>query len=310
MRALAFNRVGTVELDDVPEPRPAEGEVTVSVAYAGICGSDLHGIAPGGYRTPPLVMGHEVAGTTPDGRRVAVNATLGCGGCDLCGLGREHLCRDRQIVGIHRPGGFAEALAVPQDALVELPDSVPLERGAMVEPLAVALRAFRRSRARADDRVAVIGAGNIGLLVLAVARHYGAQVDVTDRLADRLETARRYGAARTLGALEDEYDVVFDAVGTREAHAESVARLRPGGTAVWIGTRDPEPAFDALELVRVERSVLASFTYTRQEFADAARLSAHLELGWYQVHPLEQGAQLFMDLAGGGSTLPKVLLRP
>src|SRR5215213_4965242 len=101
MRALVFTKPGTVELLDAPDPEPAAGEVLVKVRAVGICGSELHGIRSAGFRRPPLIMGHEFAGSTADGRRVTVNPLLSCGVCDLCLMGRDHLCRERAILGIH-----------------------------------------------------------------------------------------------------------------------------------------------------------------------------------------------------------------
>src|SRR2546430_5873096 len=114
MRALVFTAPSVVELRDVDEPAPRPGEAVLDVAVAGICGSELHGVRTPGFRIPPLIMGHEFAGTTPDGRRVAVNPLLSCGCCDRCRAGQTQLCWQRAIIGIHRPGGFAERVAVPE----------------------------------------------------------------------------------------------------------------------------------------------------------------------------------------------------
>jgi threonine dehydrogenase-like Zn-dependent dehydrogenase len=116
VKALVFTGPSVLEVMDVAEPQPVDGEVVVEVAAAGICGSELHGVKTPGFRTPPLVMGHEFAGVTTDGRRVAVNPLVSCGECDLCRLGYVELCRKRALLGVHRPGGFAERAAVPASA--------------------------------------------------------------------------------------------------------------------------------------------------------------------------------------------------
>lgn len=162
MRAMVYTRPNVVEMQDVGFPAADDGEVLVNVANVGICGSELHGIADTEFRKPPLIMGHEFAGTTADGRRVVVNPLLSCGHCDQCMAGRDHLCRTRRIVGIHRPGAFAEAVPVPASSVHEIPDSMSFETAAMVEPLANAVHAVALARVEPDARIAVIGAGPIG----------------------------------------------------------------------------------------------------------------------------------------------------
>jgi len=309
VRALKFNRVGEVEVTDEPEPRLGEGDVLVHTAFAGICGSDLHGIRPGGYRTPPLIMGHEVAGITDDGRRVAVNATLSCGECDMCRSGREHICRHRKILGIDRQGGLAERVAVPKTALVELAPATSLQAGALVEPLAVAVRGWKRSGAAAGNRVGIVGAGNIGLLLLAVGRDSGAEITITDVSPSRRGMAEREGGATVAETLDGEYDVIFDAVGATEVHLASVRHLAPGGTAVWIGSRSADPAFDALDLVRSEKNVIASFAYTGDDFRRAAELAGSLSLDWVEIVALERSDGVFMDLYRGETDIVKAVVQ-
>ena len=310
MRALLLNETRSLELTDVQAPIAGDGEAVVRVAFAGICGSDVHGIQPGGFRTPPLIMGHEFAGTTEDGRRVTVRSTYGCGTCSLCRVGKEQLCPDRVSLGINRSGGFAEQVVVPAHTLVDLPPAASLETGALAEPIAVALRAWKRSGADASARIGVLGSGNIGLLLLSIARHYGATADVADIDERRLAHARQCGATDVGDSLRGEYDVIFEAVGSRDAHASSLEHLRAGGTAVWLGTRSPDPAFDALDLVRGERSVISSFAYTPVDFAEAAALTGALAPGWLEVRSFEAGVDAFSELSRPNPQAVKVLLRP
>jgi threonine dehydrogenase-like Zn-dependent dehydrogenase len=107
VRALVFTAPSVVELQDVDEPAPRDGDVILEVMGSGICGSELHGFRSLGFRKPPLVMGHEIVGVDPSGRRVAVNPLLSCGHCDLCSRGLTEVCRERGLIGVHRPGGFA-----------------------------------------------------------------------------------------------------------------------------------------------------------------------------------------------------------
>jgi len=311
VRALVFTGPSTLELLDVEEPRPAEGEVIVDVAAAGICGSELHGVREPGFRKPPLVMGHEFAGTTRDGRRVVVNPLVSCGACDLCRAGLAELCRDRALLGVHRAGGFAEQVAVPGSALREIPDTMTFEQAALVEPIANAVHAWALAGGAEGRRVGIVGAGTIGLVCLLVAREQGAAATfVADLAAERLELARRLGADEAGPALSGEFDVVIDAVGVPPSRAASIAALRPGGTALWLGLQEAEAAFDALELVRMEKRVLGSFAYRPDEFEEAIALAGRFDLSWRTVFPLGEGAAIFTELMNGRADVVKALLRP
>src|SRR5688572_6359820 len=195
VKALVYTRPGTVEVIEVNEPQPGPDEVLIRVAAAGICGSELHGITTPGFRTPPLVMGHEFAGTTVDGRRVVVNPVLGCGSCERCEAGGPNLCPDRKLVGVHQPGGFAEWASVPRHRVFDLPVAMGWSAAAVVEPLANGLHAWALTRARPGARVAILGAGMIGLACLHAAQRHGATgVVVADPAPQRLALAERLGA--------------------------------------------------------------------------------------------------------------------
>jgi len=309
VKALVFTGPGTLELLDVAEPEVADGEVLVQVRAAGICGSELHGARRPGFRKPPLIMGHEFAGTRPGGERVVINPILSCGECDLCRRGLRHICPRRAIIGVHRPGGFAERVAVPSSALRPVPHWLSWEAAAVVEPAANAVHAWHRTGPAVGARVAVIGCGAIGLLcVLAALAGEAGSVDVTDLSAERMAAARGLGAAA--GELRGEYDVVIDAVGSAATRAKSVAHQRPGGVAVWLGLAEEEAGFDANALVRGEKQVLGSFAYSDEEFADAMALLRNTNLDWTASYPLAQGAAIFTELMNGGTRPVKALLRP
>jgi threonine dehydrogenase-like Zn-dependent dehydrogenase len=311
MMALVFTGPGVLEVQDVPEPEPADGEVLVHVRTAGICGSELHGVRHPGFRVPPLIMGHEFAGVTDDGDPVLVNPLLSCGHCTLCGQGRRHLCADRALLGVHRSGGFAERVAVPASAMRPLPDWLAWSAAAVVEPAANAVHAWGLAGGRPGLRVAVLGCGAIGLLCLLAARAGGAaQVEVTDLSPVRLSAARRFGAGMAGTELAGEYDVIFDAVGSARTRAQSVAHQRPGGVAVWLGLAEAEAGFDAQALVRSEKRVLGSFAYTDDEFGRAADLLRDADLSWAVPYPLADGAQIFTELMNGRLDPVKALLHP
>ena len=316
MRALVFTAPGTVEMLDVPEPDPGPGEVLVQVRAAGICGSELHGARHPGFRQPPLIMGHEFAGTTAGGEAVVVNPILPCGHCDLCQRGLRNLCRERQIIGVHRAGGFAERVAVPASALRPVPLGMGWETAALIEPAANAVHAWNQARGALgidakDARVGVIGCGAIGLLCVAVALSSGAaRVEVSDLAPARLAAALSLGAGAGGPGLEGEYDVVIDAVGSAATRAASVGHQRPGGTAIWLGLADSEPGFDASALVRSEKRVLGSFAYRDEEFAQATTMIREWDLAWAAGYPLAEGAEVFTELMNWSLHPVKALLRP
>jgi threonine dehydrogenase-like Zn-dependent dehydrogenase len=203
---------------------------------------------------------------------------------------------------VHQPGGFAEWVSVPRDRVFDLPAAIGWSAAAVVEPLANGLHAWGLTRARPGARVAVLGAGMIGLACLHAAKRHGATgVVVADPAPQRLALAERPGAEATTSTLDGEYDVIIDAAGVPEARAAAVRHLRPGGTTVWLGLGSPDPAFDALDLARTEKRVLGSFTYTDAEFIAAIEVAAELDSAWFepgavQQFSLSEGADIFNDL--------------
>lgn len=310
MRALVFTRPNTVELLDVDEPTVDVDEVLVDVDAVGICGSELHGVRSTDFRQPPLIMGHEFSGTTPDGRRVTVNPLIACGVCDLCQRGLEHLCRTREILGIHRPGAFAERVAVPEASIHELPATMTFEQAALVEPLANGVHAVDLARPEEGMRIAVLGAGTIGLVSLLAAKQFTDDVAICDLSEHRLAVADRLGAARVTTVLDGEFDAIIDAVGAPSTHRLSIEHLRPGATAVWIGLLSTEAAFDAHAIVRHEQHVVGSYCYTNADFAKAVGLAATADLSWSDSFGLGDGATIFDELANGRHDVVKALLRP
>jgi threonine dehydrogenase-like Zn-dependent dehydrogenase len=310
MRAMVYTKPGVVEMLDVGFPAADEGEVLIDVANVGICGSELHGIASTEFRVPPLIMGHEFAGTTPDGRRVVVNPLLSCGHCDQCMAGRDHLCRTRRIIGIHRPGAFAEAVPAPSSAVHDIPATMSFETAAMVEPLANAVHAFALARAEEGARIAVIGAGPIGLVCALVALEHSDDVTVVDLSEERLAAALALGAQAVSPRLTGEFDLVIDAVGAAATHRDSVERIRRGGTAVWVGLLSDEAGFDAQEIVREEKAVIGSYCYTAADFLVALDLAQKVPADWVKSYPLEQGVEVFNGLMAGRTDIVKAQLVP
>lgn len=249
MKAAVFQGIGQVEVLDVPRPEPGPGEVLIRVGYCGICGSDLEAFHTGMYE-PGLIMGHEFAGVIAEvgpgvtgwhvGDRVVVGDAIPCGACVPCREGRLNVCESLTMIGVTHDGALAEYAHIAAVGLHRLPDTISLRRGALVEPLAVALHGVRQSRLKAGDHALVMGAGPIGLLTLQCARLAGARtVTVTEVDPTRAAVAARLGATAVLDPVRDNVGVVLAGLtGGR------------GPDVVYICTGAPAPYRDAVSLVR------------------------------------------------------------
>lgn len=308
MRALVYTNPGEVQLRDEPNPVAGPDEELLTVRASGICGSELHGFRTPGMRVPPLIMGHEFVGTTPDGRRVAVNPLLACGTCDGCAAGRPQVCRSRALLGVHRAGGFAEQVAVPRAALHDLPDGLADASAALIEPLANAVHALSLLPA-GTSRVAVLGAGPIGLLCALLAARSGATVQISDPSEHRRATAQRLDLD-AVPAPAAEFDAIIDAVGVPATRQASIERTRPAGTAVWIGLASDAVEIAGNAVVRGEKTVRGSFAYTPAEFAEAVTLAPDLDLSWTTEVPLAGSAEVFYALAAGDTEIVKAVIVP
>ncbi len=325
MRALVWQGPGEMSVDDVPEPEPAAGEVLLAPEAVGVCGSEVEGyLGEQANRTPPLVMGHEVAGRVVargdgvgpewDGRRAAVNPLVAAPDA-LPGI--EQLAADRQLLGVHRPGGFAELVAVPAHRLRALPDGADARLGALAEPLANGVHAARIGRAGLEggpaDRAVVIGAGTIGLVTLqAIDAEW---IGVVEPHEERRAAAHALGASEVFAGPEvpGEADLVFDAAGTPDTRRLALSLLRPGGCAVMIGLAADEHPIAFHDVIRRGLTIRGSYAYTDADY-DAALtmlLEGRAGLGELEpVQPLEAGPDVFADLAAGPSARVKVFLAP
>jgi L-iditol 2-dehydrogenase len=332
VRVLRLHAKGDLRLHDEDRPLPQPGETLVRVQAVGLCGSDLHWFGEGAIgETPltrPLVLGHELAGVTEDGRRVAVDPAVPCQACPLCLQGHPNLCEAIRFAGhAGDDGGLRQWMAWPERCLFPLPAGLTAADGALLEPLGVALHAVDLAHLHAGQRVGVFGCGPIGLLVVQVARLSGAaQVVATDlgERPHRLEAARRSGAVtfpadggREAKAIRDALgrrglDVAIEAAGENAAVDAAVDAVRPGARLVLAGIPADERTSFVAATARRKGLTLVLARRMKDTYPRAIRLaeSRQVDLASLATHrfPLEQGEAAFAVAARREGL--KVLVEP
>jgi L-iditol 2-dehydrogenase len=343
MKSLLLSEYSHLEIADLPLPAVGPGEVLVRVEACGICGSDVHGFdGSTGRRIPPIVMGHEAAGTVEaigagvtkyaKGDRVTFDSTVYCGKCPYCARGQFNLCDNREVIGVscgeyRRHGAFAEFVVVPERIMYPLPANFSFDEAAMLEAVSVALHAVKVSQVKGGETALVIGAGMIGLLTLQAARAAGcARVFIADVDGTRLELARQVGADAAIKATGADLvaevmrltngvgvDLALEAVGRNETVNGAINCVRKGGTVTLVGNLAPEVTLP-LQKVVVRQLKLQGSCASSGEYPEAIELIA---AGKIKVKPLitaiaslEEGPRWFERLHAGEPNLMKVILSP
>ncbi len=254
MKVIRLHARADLRLRDEPDPIPGAGEKMLQVKAVGICGSDLHWFSEGRIGDTqlehPLILGHEFAGITKSGQRVAIDPTIPCRQCELCQQGHPNLC-ERVVFAGHgaQDGALREWMAWDERNLFPIPDSLTYADGAMLEPLGIAIHAVDLAHLKAGMTVGVFGCGAIGLLIVQLARLSGAvTIIATDRLVHRLEAAGSMGATKAIlaegGAEIQEVmeatggrgvNIAFEIAGEQEAVEMSFAAVLPGGKVILAG---------------------------------------------------------------------------
>lgn len=295
MKAARLHAAGEVRIDEVPTPEAGPGEVLVRVRAVAICPSDLRlyqdGHASGVVPDHPMILGHEFSGEIaalgegvagpPLGTRVAVEPSWHCGECDLCRSGHENLCRHIVFPSFpQRDGALAEYIACPAFSVRELPAGASFAEGALIEPLGVGIHAVRLAEVRPGQRVAVLGAGAIGMCVVLVLRARGVgEIAVVEPIAGRQAWPQDLGAQVVSGHQEllemgFEADVVFECSGDSAAFDQALRLTRPAGRVVIVGIPHPdEVRFNSTTPRRRELTVIFS-RRSRNTLAEAIELIA------------------------------------
>ena len=343
MKALLYTKPYTLEYTDVPDPQIGADDVLVRVKACGICGSDVQGhTGKTGRRLPPLIMGHEAAGTVETvganvtdfvaGDRICFDSTVYCNQCPACKQGLFNRCVTRQVLGVSVPefkrhGAFAEFVAVPHWICAKLPDNMSFVQASLLEPASIGAHAASRPAISETDTVVVIGAGTIGLFILQAAKLRGARTTIACDISDfRLDLAKQVGVDGCVNPRQVDVkqeilrrtdgrgaDVTFEAVGFAETFRQAISLTRTGGTVVAVGNLQKETEFNLQELVSRELTFTGSYA-SAGEFRQCIDLIAtgQINVGPLvsDVLPLKDGAAGFERLLKAEENLLKIVLQP
>jgi (R,R)-butanediol dehydrogenase / meso-butanediol dehydrogenase / diacetyl reductase len=335
MLAALYVGNGTFRIERRQPRPPGAGEVQLEVAYVGICGTDLH-IRHGAMDrrvTIPAVIGHEMSATVAavgdgvsrwsPGDRVTVMPLDWCGHCPACAAGHQHVCQNLVFVGIDSGGAMQQSWTVPERLLVRLPRGLGLEPGALAEPVAVAVHDVRRGSVARGERVLVVGAGPIGLLIACVATAEGADVLVSEPNSHRRAVAARLGlrtvdpAADDLGATLDPWtggagvDAAFEVSGSAAGLQAATHALRVRGRLVVVAIHSQPVPADLFRVFWRELKLIGARVYERRDFERAVALLAEGAIPTAElisaVEPLERAPEAFEALESGAGVV-KVLI--
>ena len=328
MKSLYYVGEKMMELRDDPRPTPKPGQYLIKVRGNGICGSDFEGyMGKTGRRTAPMIMGHEVSGVIEEaplsgrlapGQRVVIFPKPFCGVCELCRKGMVNVCTAGICMGVmDHNGSMTEYITVDEKYLIPFAPALSFNEAAMTEPLAVAFRSVHKI---SDQEISdaeycmVIGAGTIGLLVVALLKMRGAKnVIVSDATNFRLDIARQMKADHTINSREVDFldavkaitngkmcDFAIEAVGIAPTAANSLDCLRIGGTVVWIGNAQKMVEVNMQKIVTTELTIKGNYVYDFPGFRESLRLLEERKIDisplMTNVYPLSDGVKAFSDL--------------
>lgn len=308
---------GVIEFRETPRPIAAEGQVLVRIMRIGICGSDIHvyhGKHP--FTRYPVTQGHEVSGRIEAvgsgveglsvGQKVTIEPQVCCGHCYPCTHGKYNLCEELKVMGFQTTGTASEYFAVDAAKVTPLPETMSYDEGAMIEPLAVTVHAAKRFPELKGARVAILGCGPIGILLMQSCKALGAaSVLVTDVSDYRLSVARSVGADYAVNTGEtdmeqalrdafgsDKADVIYDCAGSDITMGQAIRCARKGSTIVLVAVFSKLASVDLAVLNDHELELNTSMMYRHEDYVDAIRLVSE---GKVQLRPLMSRHFAFRD---------------
>ena len=329
MKAARYYGIQDVRYEEVEKPACGPDEALIKVAYAGICGSDLHIYNKGMFiQNIPETMGHEFAGVIEavgdqvkgfaPGDAVIANPMVPCMACESCRNGSYNTCEALGFIGEVRPGCFGEYIAIAQDTLIPVPAQADLKQVALAEPLAVALNICKRADFKPEDRVALIGVGPIGLLtILAAKTLYGVrEITAVDISRARLDLAGQVGASSVCTQLPEglTFNKVIDAAGQPITFNTAVRHVEANGVLYVVSIFEKDFIFDINTLVSKQATLVGCNVYTRQNLEDAVQVIAEGKLDVSpiisRVFDITQCAEAFQLLNSADKSVAKVLFQP
>ncbi len=342
MKALILEEYNRFAYKDVPVPVTSDDEVLVEVKAVGICGSDVHGMdGSTGRRIPPIIMGHEASGVIAEtgkkvtgwniGDRVTFDSTIYKLDDWYTRNGHYNLSDNRMVLGVScgdykRDGAFAQYVSIPGHILYHIPDNVTFEQAAMVEPVAVALHAINLSGVKINDTSVVFGSGMIGLFIIQLLKLAGSNVVAVDILQEKLDMAKRAGAAMVLNSNTDDItgeirkltqnrgaDFAFEAVGITPTVKSAIESLRKAGTLILVGNLSPLIEIPLQKVVTQEITVKGSCAINGEYPAVLDLISKgkiDVDSMMSATAQLSEGALYFDKLYKKEKGLLKVILKP
>jgi len=316
MKSVRLHGTGNLQIHEEPPPVAGAGEKLVRIKAVGVCGSDLHWFAEGSIGDAklqhPLVLGHEFAGVTEEGQRVAIDPAIPCGYCEYCAQGHPNLCANLIFAGHGKTdGALREWMTWSEKSLFPIPDSVSDADAAMLEPLGIAIHTVDLGKLKAGMTVGVFGCGPIGLFIIQMAKLSGAaNIIATDKLEHRVDAAKDFGATHAFFAEEGReleriqaaingrgVDVAFEAAGAQDAVDTAFGAVASGGKVVLAGIPDDDRTSFSASLARRKGLTIKLVRRMKHTYPRAIEL---VEKGLVDVQsivthrfPLEQAEEAF-----------------
>jgi L-iditol 2-dehydrogenase len=348
MKAVVLKDINVLKYIEVPEPKTAPDQIKVKIAYAGICGTDPEiiegrfglGIQPEGaiskpWRRPaaegPDIMGHEAAGTIVEigkdikgdfkvGQKVAMNFRSACGACYYCNNKMQHFCENITP----NSGAMAEYAVYKENTVFPLPEETPLEIGALVEPVSVAVHALDIAQMKVGDSVIIAGAGTIGLLVLQLAIRSGAsKVLVSEPFAEKRKLAKQLGADVVVDPLKEDllevtrkftngrgYDICFEVSGRTDVARQLILLAENGGKVIWTAVYPADAEIPVPPSYMYNRELsIRSVLISPYSFNRAVAILPKLNLKpMISIYPMKDVVEAFQAHKEGKGV--KILLKP
>jgi L-iditol 2-dehydrogenase len=295
MKALVYHGPFDMRLEEIERPEPGPLDVLIKVKAVGICGSDIHGYSgKTGRRSPGMVMGHEFCGAVEAlgssvkrfkiGQKVVVQPIIFCGKCEMCLSGNTSICPSKKFIGVDmgKVGGLSEYIAVPQNNVFCVPESLPYSLACLVEPFAVGVSAGRKADIQKGQSVAIVGAGVIGLIIVLMVRQKSpSKIFIIDKNVRKLELAQRLGGIAINFTKENAIerilhdtnqkgaDISIEAVGTSESVKTAMYAIKNGGRVIWVGNSQKNIDLNMQDVVVKGKSIQGIYCYSNDDFKKA-----------------------------------------